>query len=168
VSGFISAQSGAPFSILSNWATVTAGGAGNTASSQLTGSALSNVVGFRQTAYGPSIIAASAINPTNGTGTGFSGQVFSNPGPGEIGRLQPRMFSGPWVSNVDLGIQKVIRVTERVSIELRGEAFNIFNHPTWSIPDQSSQLSINDPNFGRIFSTFYQARAIQLALYARF
>jgi hypothetical protein len=52
---------------------------------------------------------------------------------GSIGTLQRRMFSGPSVFSFDAGIQKSTRLTERHSLELRMEAQNILNHPTFYV-----------------------------------
>jgi hypothetical protein len=38
-------------------------------------------------------------------------------------------FRGPNHWNLDLGVYKSFAVTERVNLQLRGEAFNLFNHP---------------------------------------
>jgi hypothetical protein len=46
-----------------------------------------------------------------------------------------------------------------MTLELRLEANNAFNHPTFGTPDQS----IDDPNFGVINYTSNQPRQMQLA-----
>jgi hypothetical protein len=46
-----------------------------------------------------------------------------------------------------------------MTLELRLEANNAFNHPVFSAPD----TSIDDPNFGVINSTSNQPRQMQLA-----
>ena len=38
------------------------------------------------------------------------------------------VFRGPGFSNLDAGLYKNIKFTERVSLQLRFEAYNLFNH----------------------------------------
>src|SRR5262249_45729174 len=126
--------------------------------------ALFQTIGLHMTGNGPNIIADSAINVNDGTGVGgFKGQVFSSPPSGQAGSLQPRMFTGPSVYNLDLGIHKMFRITERQSLEFRGDARNVLNHPGYFIGDQN----INSAFFGTNIGTLGQ-RAVQLALYYRF
>ncbi|HLK51219.1 MAG TPA: TonB-dependent receptor [Bryobacteraceae bacterium] len=51
------------------------------------------------------------------------------------------VFVGPGVWNFDFAIHKDFAVTERVHLELRGEAFNIFNHSNLYLVYSSSDLS---------------------------
>jgi hypothetical protein len=74
------------------------------------------------------------------------------------------MFNGPSNFNMDMGIQKSTKITERQSIELRAESTNVLNHPSFFISDQT----INSTRFGRITQTFNDRRIIQLGLYYRF
>jgi len=77
---------------------------------------------------------------------------------GDLGRNSLR---GPGQVNLDLELAKTTQITERLSLQLRVEAFNVFNHAEFQNPD----LNINSGTFGQITST-YDPRIIQLA--ARF
>jgi hypothetical protein len=170
-------QSGTPFSILSSRGTLNRQARSlttNTASTSL--SDLSNVVGFFMTGTGPMF-----INPANigkdGRGAApdgtpaFSGQAFSNPAPGTVGGLQRRMFSGPAVFNMNMGILKNTKITERTSLEIRGEFFNLPNHPTFFVGDETSvrtPFDINQTSFGVISQTFFDRRIIQFGAYFKF
>jgi outer membrane receptor protein involved in Fe transport len=172
ISGFLTSQSGTPFSILSERGTLNraARSAGtNTAVALATKSELDKLLTLRMTGIGPYFVAASTIGPDGRAvapdgSAPFQGQVFFHPGPGTVGTLQRRMFSGPWASNLDFGIQKRTRITETQSIEIRMESTNIFNHPTWFVGDQN----IDSTTFGRITSTFFGRRLIQFGAYYRF
>ena len=124
---------------------------------------------FRMSEDGPFIVAASAIGSDgravapDGTPP-FSGQAFSHPGPGQIGALQRRWFSGPSSFNLDLALLKNVRIVEDQSLEIRMEALNIFNNPTWSVEDQD----VSSVNFGRITSTANDPRRFQFSLHYRF
>jgi hypothetical protein len=64
---------------------------------------------------------------------------------------------------VDLALAKQFRLGERATLELRGDAFNVFNHTEFSNPD----TSITDLTFGQI-STTAAPRILQVALHLRF
>ncbi len=166
-------QSGAPFSILSGYGTLNRSSGGrsyyNGANTTLQGSALFNAVSFQMTGNGPYIVPQSAINPADGTGVNqggpaFSGEIFSNPGPGQLGTLQRRMFSGPWTFDIDGSIKKTIDITDKVSAEIRMDAFNALNHATFWSGDQN----INANTFGVISSMFYFPRVMQFGAYLKF
>ncbi len=70
---------------------------------------------------------------------------------------------GPGQTNLDLAISKHFKVNERLTAELRGDAFNVFNHTQFQNPD----TIITDSTFGQV-STTYPARILQLALHFRF
>jgi hypothetical protein len=173
VGSFVTWQSGAPFSVLSARATVNRGGvrsAQNTATSLLTKDQLEEVFTLRMTPTGPFFVSAAAKNPTDGRATSpdgqaaFTGQAFFHPGPGELGQLQRRMFSGPWTFNMDASVIKRIAVTERHSLELRAEAFNATNTPSWFVDN----MNIDATSFGKITSTVYERRVMQFGLIYRF
>ncbi len=171
VSGFLTWQSGTPFSVNSGRGTLnrSARSAVNTATSLLSKGELDKLFQVHMTGNGPWFVASSALGADGRAVAGdgrapFDGQAFYHPVAGTIGALQRRMFSGPWAFTVDFGVQKLTRITERQSIELRMESSNILNHPTWSVGDQS----IESTTFGRITSTFFGRRLIQFGLYYRF
>ena len=62
--------------------------------------------------------------------------------------------------NFDLSLFREDALWERLRMQVRVEAFNVFNHPTFGTP----QTSITDPRFGQISSTVSTARQIQLGL----
>ena len=175
-------QSGAPFSILSLRGTLNRSGnrsAQNTASTSLTGDQLDSVVGFYMTGNGPYFINPANITP-DGRGTvqegqaAFSGQAFTNPGPGSVGTLQRRFFNNPSAFGLDGSIQKVTRITETHTIEFRAEAINALNHSTFYNGESfnggapQSFFNINSTTFGRVNNSFFGARIMQFGLRYRF
>ena len=42
-------------------------------------------------------------------------------------------FYGPWTQQIDLGISRRIPITERQSISLQAQVFNLLNHPNWYV-----------------------------------
>ncbi len=76
---------------------------------------------------------------------------------GSLGRDQ---VYGPGFRTINLGLQKNLHLTERVSLELHGDAFNALNTPQFVSPDSN----VSDPNFGKIMGTRGNtARQIQLS-----
>ena len=167
-------QSGSPFSILSGFGTLNRVSGGrsyyNSANAIAGGSQLGNIVKFRMTPNGPYMIAGSAINPNDGTGTNaptdapFAGEAFFNPRGGTIGTLQRRMFSGPWGFYLDGAVQKTVRVREGQSVEIRIQGFNFLNHPAFGAGDQN----INSTTFGLVSGTLSAPRIMQFGLRYRF
>jgi hypothetical protein len=157
--GFMTWQSGAPFSILSGYGTLNRSDGSrsfyNTANTALNMQQLSGIVQFQMTGNGPYMIAQSAIT---------TGEVFTNPGAGTLGTLQRRMFSGPWSFDLDMSVQRRFRLTERQSVELRMEGVNVLNHPSFYVGDQN----INSTNFGVIGSMFNSPRLLQFAARCQF
>jgi hypothetical protein len=161
-------QSGAPFSILSGYGTLNRSSSGrsyyNGANTSLQGQALFNAVSFRMTGNGPLIVPSSAINPADGTGVDFTGAMFSNPGPGQVGTLQRRMFNSPWTFDIDGSLKKQINFNERLSAEIRMDAYNALNHATFWAGDQN----INANYFGQVSSMFFSPRVLQFGAYFKF
>ena len=84
---------------------------------------------------------------------------FTHPGAGDVGHLSLTPVNGPGYWNVDTALIKRVRFRERLGLELRLEAFNVFNHTNFSVPNS---LSIDDTDFGKINSTF-DPRILQLS-----
>jgi len=171
--GIATWNSGTPFSILSGRGTLNRMGrsTNNTAITTLNKAQLDEVLKFRMTGNGPYIAAASIIGPDGRAvaadgAAPFAGQVFFQPGAGELGTLQRRWFSGPTNFNLDFSLQKETRITERQSIEIRMDSSNILNHPTF---DVSGDHTITSPTFGQITSTGISGRRLlQFGLFYRF
>jgi hypothetical protein len=89
-------------------------------------------------------------NPRNGTPV-FNSSLFSLPFLGQIGTAARRFFSGPGIDSFDLGVEKSVRLSESKSLELRVEAFNVFNHAQF-YGAGSVEGNIGSPAFGQVIS----------------
>jgi len=69
--------------------------------------------------------------------------------------LHRNTLRGPHLTNMDLALAKTTAITERVSLELRLEFFNLLNHPEFAQPTfVDNATNINDPAvFGQITTT---------------
>ena len=90
--------------------------------------------------------------------------AFEVPEPFTFGNLGRHVFQGDPYANLDLSIFRKFRFLEDKILELRVEMFNATNHPTWNRPT----AQIDNPNFGKIFSTRSTERQIQLGLKIHF
>jgi hypothetical protein len=87
--------------------------------------------------------------------------------PYTYGNLGRNVLRQDGLQNVDFGIFKRTRITERVNVDFRTEIFNTFNHPNWGPPGTSYNP---DPNssFGKVTSIVGLPRVIQFGLKVNF
>ena len=79
---------------------------------------------------------------------------------GNMGRMHPSLRSD-FVELFDLSVFKRFRISgERVGLELRGEFFNVLNHPVFGAPN----TTVGNAQFGRVTGTANAPRQTQLAL----
>jgi hypothetical protein len=88
----------------------------------------------------------------------FDTTLFSGEQLGQLGNARRRMFYGPGIENFDATLGKRIEVGEGRALELRLEAFNVFNHAQFYEP-AAVNGQIEDPNFGRIVNAAPPRRA---------
>ncbi len=89
--------------------------------------------------------------------------IFGTCHPGTLGR---DAITGPGFLNTDFSVTKNTKLTEKFTIQFRGELFDVFNHPNFGNP----VLTATSGSFGKIQGTrfptgdFGSARQIQFAL----
>jgi hypothetical protein len=64
----------------------------------------------------------------------FTASAFANPASGTFSTLSRNAFHGPSFRTVDLSLFKTTKLSGNVSVQLRLEAFNIFNTINWANP----------------------------------
>jgi hypothetical protein len=81
-------------------------------------------------------------------------QVLSQPAFGNFGNAGRNIFRGPSLKNWDFSLVKTWKATERFSVQLRAEFFNILNHPNFANPAIlfNNDLGILD-TFGLVTAT---------------
>jgi hypothetical protein len=89
----------------------------------------------------------------------FNTSVFSLPALYTFGSAPRNGVIGPGLSEFDLSLQRDIQITEGAKLQFRAEAYNIFNHPDFNIPNRIAFT----PNFGSI-SSAQDSRQLQFAL----
>ena len=173
-------QSGSPISIYSGRGSFNRAGRSNcndpiscnTALTTLSESEIKNLLGIFKQPDGkiywidPKVVDATtgrAVGADNlGNTASFDGQVFFNPAAGSVGNLPILAFDGPPQFRVDLALSKRFHLTDRYRFEIKGEAFNLTNTPSFSRGD----MDVNSTTFGRLTTVNVNSRVVQLS--ARF
>jgi hypothetical protein len=92
----------------------------------------------------------------------FNPLAFTDNAIGTPGDARRRYFSGPGMFNTDLVLQRNFNFSEARVLQLRVEAFNIFNHTQFFGPTAVNGDVDNQPLFGRMVNAT-SPRLIQLA-----
>jgi hypothetical protein len=110
--------------------------------------------------YTPGNLAVNT-DPRNGS-PAFNTSLFGMPAMGTLGTAARRFFYGPGMANVDLALLKSVRLTESQAVDLRFEAFNVFNHAQF-FGAAAVNGNVGSPGFGQIVSAM-SPRVVQLAV----
>lgn len=177
LSGLVQAASGSPITFVDTRGTLnrTARSTRQTPFSTLTNEQIRSLGGIYEANGRIYFIDPSIINPTTGqasTGyinpalnanTTFAGQAFFNVAPGQTGNTRRTAINGPRQFNTNVALLKNINFNETIRVQLRAEAFNVFNTVSFFT---GQVININSTTFGQINSTSNDARRLQFA--ARF
>lgn len=98
--------------------------------------------------YNPAAFAIPPVAP---------GQTFAT----LFGNASRGMLRGPAQYNVDFSVFKNFQITENQNLQLRGEAFNLFNTPEFGLPYNAVDVT---GAAGAISSTVHSSRQLQLAV----
>ncbi len=143
VNGILSISSGTPLNFGGNTAGLRAPGNGNTLNRfgpiQILGG-----TGREHPWFDPT-----RCNSDPSKGPVITDNCFSQPGALQFGNLGLNPIYGPGTWNIDASLFRRVRLTERIGLELRGEAYNVTNSPIWSNPD----TGIGSSTFGFITGT---------------
>jgi hypothetical protein len=127
----------------------------------------------RLTPSGP-VVVNSSNPPDTGDANSFtmvdlSNQTITTPpnpisgnynfGPFPVEMTRRNAFRGPGFWNVDMGLYKRIHFTERYSLQLRAEVFNLLNHP-----NLYTDYTSNDVSSSNVLSYKDGRRNVQLAV----
>lgn len=171
LSGLVQWGSGAPITFVDPRGTLNrdARSTRQTANSALSIQEIQKLVGIFEANGNIYFIDPKVIDPTtgrasNGTGTAaFAGQAFFNAEPGKTGNLPRAIINGPSYFNTNAALLKNIGFTEKMRLQLRMEAFNIFNNV--NLRNNLQLADINSNTFGQV-TVAESARTVQFG--ARF
>jgi hypothetical protein len=85
----------------------------------------------------------------HGKDTYFNVDAFSAPAPGTVGNAR-NVARQPGISQLDMGIFKSFKVTERFTFKFKWEVFNVLNHAMFAT---STPQKLNSSSIGTFFAT---------------
>ncbi len=99
----------------------------------------------------PNYVSGVSLTPANGStpNSWINAAAFSTPATQTFGNLGRNAFRAPGISQLDLGLSKYVSITERMSIRLRADAFNVLNRAQFGAPN----ADLSNSNFGVITTT---------------
>jgi hypothetical protein len=135
-----------------------------------------NLVGPSYTDPGTGQLVQSELNFVPGMpiylyGAQFPGGREINPGaftpaqPGEVGDAPRNFARGFDAWQMDLSVRRKFRIHERLNLQLRAEAFNIFNHPNFGLVNATYCPGGPGCTFGQATATLAQSLGILSPLY---
>ena len=113
----------------------------------------------------PDLVPGHSANPTGIRRTslgvfGFDPAAFQLQTPGFFGNLGRNTLVAPGVRDIDFSLAKTTRITERTSVQLRLDIFNLANHTNFGFPNASLAVGAAA---GQITSTATTSRQLQLS-----
>jgi hypothetical protein len=94
----------------------------------------------------------------------FDPSAYKTPAPFTYGNAGRNSLFGPGRVNWDISLFKNFVIREQIRFEFRAEAFNVFNHPQFGLPNQN----IGNAQVGSVTSTVGTPRQLQLGLRFQF
>lgn len=127
MSGIFTARTGTPLSVLVN-------------------RAAANVPSGQTQVQRANYIGGNVYLPNPGPDGWLNPAAFAAPANGTYGNAGRNVFRGPALWQADIGLSKRFRITERLALDFRTEAFNLFNRAQYGNPVNN----ISNSTFGRI------------------
>lgn len=114
----------------------------------------------------PNLVAGTSLVPTNQSPDNWINRdAFTLPTTGTFGSAGRNIVRGPSIKNLDFSFAKSVALSETRSVQIRGEFFNITNHPNFALPNSRWAATVaGAPNFGRITQTATNERQIQVGI----
>ena len=86
----------------------------------------------------------------------YAPSAFAVPASGTLGNCGANSLFGPGLFNVDLGVTRAFKITERFKLQFRTEMFNVANTPHHVMP--SGNASVNSSSFMQVTSILNTGR----------
>jgi hypothetical protein len=161
VSGIVSVQSGADFSVYNSQVDSNQDGDFNDRAVYLGPGSITNAINHDVSpATGYLKVGASNWGSLNGTTTA---NVTGIPCPANVNmglwcngpnEMERNTLVGPGFFNTDLGFGKTFKINERAAVKFEGNFFNIFNHPNFLPPGAGGAANLAAGNFAQSTATF--------------
>jgi hypothetical protein len=91
----------------------------------------------------PNVVGNASVNrgAFHGTKQWFNEAAFAQPTPGTLGNSGRNSLNGPGLSNVNFSLGKTFSIWENVKFQISAAASNIFNHPSFNLPNAALTLN---------------------------
>jgi hypothetical protein len=160
IGGIASARSGSPFTVIDGFDQV----------------GLNNAAGGQGPDERPNLVAGRSNNPVlRNVNQWYDSSAFALQPAGFLGDLGRNTLVGPRYVEIDTSLVKDTAIGEGKMLELRAEAFNLFNHANFGLPNQTlytavsaSGAGVANPTAGQITNTVGTSRELQFALKFKF
>jgi hypothetical protein len=107
----------------------------------------------------PNVVSGQSLTYPKTVNEWFNPAAFAAPAYGFFGNAGQGILRGPGLVNFDMAGYKDFHITERQTIEFRGELFNIFNHTNFS----GVNTTFGSAQFGKVTSAL-DPRIVEFAL----
>ncbi len=112
----------------------------------------------------PNLIGNPSLS-NRGVGQWFNESAFAPPAAGTFGTIHRNQLTGPGLATTDLSLGKTFSIWESVKLQIRGDAQNLFNHPSFGLP--VNQLKVLNgavvPRSSTINSVSVPSRTMQVS-----
>jgi hypothetical protein len=113
---------------------------------------------------------ASGIQYTSLGVVGFNSSAYQLQPSGVFGNLGRNTLTSPGVFEWDMALSKIVKISERMALQLRAEAFNLTNHTNFGFPNAQLYTGVNpdgtgvlNPSAGLITTTSTTSRQLQFS-----
>lgn len=89
----------------------------------------------------------------------FDKSAFAAPGYGFFGNASNGIIRGPAYTSVNVALDKTFPIVERLKMQLKAEAFNVLNHPSFAAVD----TGLGDGSYGQVTSA-HDPRILEFAV----
>ena len=111
----------------------------------------------------PNVVAGQPLNGPKTVAEFFNTAAYSYPAYGFFGNAAEDLVRGPGIEDWDASLFKVFRISEHLSFQLHGDAFNVFNHVNFLSVDSN----LGDGQFGQVTAA-HDPRILQVGMKLEF
>lgn len=83
----------------------------------------------------PNVVGRARLSHPSITTGWFNPEAFASPLNATFGNARRNSVYGPMLSKFDLSLGKIFSLTEQIKLEIRGDASNVLNHPSFGDPN---------------------------------
>jgi hypothetical protein len=173
---FLNGATGAADKLFSGWqvnsiVTVLSGFPFSASTGSNRSGAVNSGSGTDRPSYAPGFNASNVVSPNIFSPLGpiwFNPSAFVPNTIGTFGNVGKNAFIGPDLREVDISLFKTTSIREKINVQFRVEAFNVFNRVNFANPTTGSQAIFSgtsiSPSAGFLTSTATNSRQIQFGL----